>query len=807
MLSQCTTKRAVLGTRQFHSTASFTFLFRRPPPPDSVKVLRDMLQAKDNDRLDLVAKLYPSLVTATTSETASTTSRASSAPNKPSHGRLQIIMRFVASTNRFKLLLRMFNDLSTVFGYNHNALDHHILLLGMTRAGKPDKALQWIESMSATHGIAPSTSDWNVVLGGYRAQRDLTGIRTVLDRMQKSGYSPNVVTYNSLISALFELGHLDQVRDAINDMQQRGLKPDLWTDTALLTGFTDAGELASAREVHERVTAAVEQQQNEIARKDDTAAVNALIKFETVQHGFEAGLTLARKYRDRGFSLDAWTMNTLAIEAASKIEDATGAVQLIERLEDACELEADRRTWSAVLSGVLAGPGGITEALKVHQEARDRSVEPDSTMVQPLLSTLLLPSPTPDSLAIAKSLYEDLSQASRAYHASPDISIYVTLLRACADPAHPDLEYSRTLIADMRDRGLRFDGPSLTWHIVALMRAAINYEQAFQAYDQMRALDPTVLETTAAYNTILAAFTSLSFRDEPNPPTAMIGEILSDMRHSSPPAPPNSNTYAQLLSYYSKVASGNAIDASASQAAAKQIAHLHSLIKLDSNLDPDTALFNALMSAYSRIGAHAAAERIWDTLRANGQSRRGTNVATTAATAAGPKVNTRSVSIVLDACGFAGEQRGYDVDDQVASVSKARALARARQIWSDLEDGSLVVVNDDHVGPGVGAGADGGGRNLKNWESYVECLCRLDEFDEAERIVFVDMRQPNSGVQIQVSTIETLLKFVRRAPDGDLRWERIRSRVRDEFKGSGQDGGNGMWDQVKDVAKTRSWQP
>jgi pentatricopeptide repeat protein len=710
--------------RPFSSSASTSFLFNRPPPANAAKILQDLVDARTNARLDIISKLYPSLVTAVQS-------LSGGAPL--SHARLQSVMRFVASTNRFTLLLKMFDDLP-LLGFEHTAHDHHILILGMARAGKVSKALKWIETMARTHGIHPSTSDWNVVLGGYRRAGDLEGMKDVVERMRAAGYAPNVVTYNSLISALFEFGRIDDVREMVREMEENEVRADLWTETALLTGFVEAGELASAREVKQRLERVLDQVDGP---PSDTAAVNAFIKFESADKGFPQGSRLAKRYRDRGYALDAWTLNTLAREGAKGLATAEEGVRMLEDLEDVTGATADRRSWSIVLSGVLSGEGGLPEALKVHQEARDRSIQPDSSMVQPLLQSLLLPSPSPSSLAIAKTLYEDLAQASRSYHTSPDLSIYVTLLRACADPSHPDLEYSRTLVTDMRERGVRLDGASVTWHIVALMRAASSFEEAFQAYDQIRALDPTALDQSA-YNTILAAFTSLSFPSPASPliptqaPPPLIMEFLSDMRHSSPPQPPNSITYSLLLSYYSRTHS----------ASASSISHLHSLIKLDINLDPDTALFNSLMGAYSRVGAFNAAYRIWDSMRAN----------PTSAT----RVDNVSLSIMLDTCGWNG--------------GKA-ALRRAEQVWADAVEGRI------DVRP-----------NRKNWDSWVECLCRLGEFDRAERIVFEEM-----GREVGLETVEMLLKMVRRSEDGDERWKRVRERVRNEMSEE-------VWERVQAVA-------
>lgn len=698
------------------------FFFNRPPPPDSAKLLDDLDAARSAERLDLVSKLYPSLV-ATVKQTATPLSPARRA-------KVQRVMAFVARANRISLLQRMFSDLPDL-GFAQTHTDHSVLLLGFARAGKAARALSWAEGMEATYGIAPSVKDWNVVLGGFRREGDMEGMRTVLRRMTQNGCPPDVISYNNLLSALFEQGRVHEARGVRDEMEASGVEADVWTETTLLSGFVEASELASAAEVQRRLAPVVAAWEKDRPEDFDLAAVNAIAKFACATEGFSSGVGLVEGYRDRGHALNEITLDTLAKEGARGLATAEEGIKLLEDLEESTGVRAGRKAWSITIAGVLAGPGGTDEALKVLQEARDRSVKPDSTMIQPLLSALLS-TPSTESFAIAKELYEDLAASSRAYSTAPDSSIFITLLRACAHPTLHDLEFSHTLLADMRERDVRLDPQTVTWHIVALMRVARDFADAFQAYDKVRALDASILDTQA-YNIILSAFTSLFFPPSPSSPDpdahiappALILEFLSDMRRTS--HPPDAVTYSLLLTYYSRTAS----------ASVSLVSHLHSLIKLDTNVDPDTALFNSLMGAYSRVGAFQTAFRIWDSMRANGD------------------VDSTSVSIVLDTCGFARDPK------------------RARRTWEELRRERFEL-------------------NRKNWDSWVECLCRLGDFDEAERVVFEEMREGGAarGVVAGVSTLETLIKLSRR--EKGLRWEEVRERVRTERPD--------LWDAVKDVA-------
>lgn len=763
---------AASGRRPFSSSTPTPFFFRKPAK-SADDLARELLQTRRDDRPDLLAKLYPSFLEAVQQHHSPSSSSHSRPPL--SRGQFQDLMRFAASTGKSRLVLRMFDDAAARLGFTHTLQDHQILLMALSRVGRMNKAVEWLESMRDTHGLAPGPSEWNTVVQGYRRAKDLDGMRAVVDRMRSRGVEPNVVTYNTVIAALFEHGDLEGVRGTVADMRERGVEPDLWTEQTLLVGFLNAGELASARDARRRVVRLVQGEGKKPAASVDTGALNGLIQFEAVEHGFDAAVALATEFRDQGLPLSPLTLNTLVQYGVGELRTADEGVALIDRLEDVVGLEADRRAWSTAIAALarrsdVPGESGLDEALRAYQLARDRSVQPDSSMVQPLLSALLLPpsassaSSSPEALSTAKELYDDLASSSRSFSTAPDASIYITLLRACADPLRPDLEWSRALIGDMKQRSVRLDGASATWHIVALMRAAGSFEEAFAAYDEVRALDPSVLDR-AAYNTVLAAFTSLSFPDSSSTtaaPAPLIMEFLSDMRTAG--HPPNSTTYALLLTYYSRAAS----------ASPATIAHLHSLIKLDVHLDPDTPLFNALMGAYSRTGAHNAAYRIWDSMLLSSNAAAGSGEA---------GVDAKSVSTLLDTAAHDGSPA---------------AQRRAERVWADLARGRIRA-------PGRGGAAAGPlRRTANNWDAWVEALGRWGRVEEAERVVFEEMApgrvareepQHEDAVVASEGTVRALLKFAMR--EGPEAQRRVAQRVRDERPD--------LWPAVEKLALRKRW--
>ncbi|GAA5823684.1 hypothetical protein JCM11251_000724 [Rhodosporidiobolus azoricus] len=740
---------APAAVRNFSSSSPSNFFFRKPTKSTG-ELARELLDTKKQDRPDLLAKLYPAYVDSlklSSSASASSSSRRTRPPLD--HAELHSLLRFAATTNRFALALRIFNDLPTVHSLSQTPGDHHLLVLAMSRTGRLAQAQQYLLDLERTYGFKPHISDWNVLLGGYRSKGDLDSMARVVELMRSPefGTEPNVVSYNTFLSALFEQGKLAEVRALVGEMRSRqDVASNVWTETALLTGFLDAGELASAREVRDRLAGMVEDGLNKgkDEARDDTAALNALIKFEAADRGFRAGVKLAGKYAEMGVELNLRTVTTLAQEGAKTVASAEEGVRLVEGLEELLPdgRRAERHAWSAVIVALTRRAAGADEALKLYHLARDRGVQPDSQMVQPLLDTVLSspPSPDPDEdpLFLAKSLYEDLSTSSRSYSIAPDAHIYSTLLLACASPPSsspltpPDLDWSRTLIADMKSRSLKLDGPTTVRVILALQRGTKSWEEAFSVYDTLRALDPSVLDLVA-YNTLLHGFVHLvpPLQADIPAPSPLVNEFLSDMRRTS--YPPDSTTYALLLTYYSRAAP-------AGPAARQTITHLHSLLKLDVHLDPDTALFNALMAAYSHTRAYGKAFGVWDSMVANQRSG-----------VAG--VDETSLSVFLDTCGWEGGVQGEQ---------------RGRHVWEELEKGWFP--------------AKGLRRNKKNWDSWVEALCRWGRFEEAEEAVFGRMVgeevKEGAAPRATTETVETLLRFARR--QGKEAHERVARRLREE---------------------------
>ncbi|GAB1522530.1 hypothetical protein RhiTH_005650 [Rhizoctonia solani] len=384
----------------------------------------------------------------------------------------------------------------------------------------------------------------------------------------------------------------------------------------------------------------------------------------------------------------------------------------------------------------------------------------------------------------------------------PTVRTYSALLRALASRKGNELNRISAstaaveLLTDMRQRGIKFpqiaQAPTtprsdnairqtaapaplsaLASLTILLMQNAPSHEAAFKTYAYACVIDPNSGSFgEREYRAILKAFAGLKIpRDvdellrqgvtdqwgEPSsveailgrrtevyapPPAALYYEIMRDMQRAGYVIQPAE--YSTVLRAYanssldppgefeptsSEVFPNSAINVVASAALARahnshileHIQRIHTLLKLDTNLTPDTGLLNSLMLAYGRVGALDSVLAIWERIRDRGW-------------------DNASASIVIDALGRSGRSN----------------LQRARMIWDTLRRryGSKLTVN--------------------NYTAWVETLCRLGEFSEAERVVFIDMR---GNIKPDEKTLRTLVSFAWRTG----RQAKVLEDVRREF--------------------------
>ncbi|KAI0654236.1 hypothetical protein C8Q70DRAFT_926158 [Cubamyces menziesii] len=354
-------------------------------------------------------------------------------------------------------------------------------------------------------------------------------------------------------------------------------------------------------------------------------------------------------------------------------------------------------------------------ALELYTYAKDRYIPLTAPMLHYTLRSLLtsfgLQKPTEQAIEAALELYQDFidSKSRQVQDPHPTPATYQLLLRALTTSNNTTkyLPATVSVIEAMSRFGIALNYQTATSTLILLMRVSPSPEEAFRMYTLVGRPKPDSTEPVLdedGYAAILHTFCTLPTWPDGIPSAALYFEIIADMRKYDVPIGPK--VYTVLLAQLGKLATtANASnDTAQCEAIAKMITRIHNHLTVNSSFTPDTALYNQLMDSYQRAGHFTEACRIWQLLYASSQ------------------FNNASVSIILDGCAYA---QAYDM---------------AVRVYDMLNEAGYPL-------------------NVKNWNTYVECLCRLGRLDEAMKVVCLEMPRGRDGVEPDKESVRILMKF------------------------------------------------
>ena len=306
---------------------------------------------------------------------------------------------------------------------------------------------------------------------------------------------------------------------------------------------------------------------------------------------------------------------------------------------------------------------------------------------------------------------------------TPAPKTYQLLLRVLTSSARPTryLGTAVSLVEDMHEFNVRIDPQSTASVIVLLMRSSPSPQEAMRVYrfigTPANPGDAPVLNSEG-YAAVLHTFCNLENWPNGIPSVRQYFEIVADMRRQGIPATPK--IYTVIIRQLANLATAASASALASQrngddsesasalaareSIAKTLKHVHNQLTVNTEFTPDIPLWNQLMDAYQRAGCFTEALRIWHKQFALGQ------------------FTHASVSIIIDACAF---NKAYDI---------------AVRIYTALMDIGFAL-------------------NLRNWNTFLECLCRLDKLDEAMKVLCLEMNGRDDGIAPDEESVRILIKF------------------------------------------------
>ncbi|KAI4528317.1 hypothetical protein K525DRAFT_276277 [Schizophyllum commune Loenen D] len=406
------------------------------------------------------------------------------------------------------------------------------------------------------------------------------------------------------------------------------------------------------------------------------------------------------------------------------------SVSALKHLQETFGVEPTAEQWAVVIENCCQNKNK-KDALQLYDTAKERGVVPDIAMAFPLLQLLCRYGTDHldrEDLDRAIAIHDDVAPTNVPSSESNALlygMMYDALLRSLASAPEPQ-GYSGffTKALDLIDKHKIevHPGQRAASTAIFFMRCAKTEDAAYAAYENARStLD------APGYAAVLARICRLRFRRSTGPPLKLYFDVVRDMRARGDAASTAIEVYGIVLREIQEISldARPDVDPEAAMALRRELVgmvrQIHDVLTLDAALTPGPGIWNTLMDTYQRLGCFADAYRVWQTLDLQGQ------------------VNATAVSIVLDACG------------------RARAWQTAVQIMDKLFRTHFRL-------------------NLKNWQSWVECLCRMRRFSEAVEVVCVQM----GGEQVEpdIGCILILLKFTMPWPEVQAQvYHRIREHL------------------------------
>ena len=620
-----------------------------------------------------------------------------------------------AKLDDFLLIIDLLDDMTTVFGHAVTTDTHHTIVRALADSGRTTALLKWLSTMPTKPGhIQPTLEFWHMFMDHCLVHSNIQTMSRGTHVMRSQGRPANNVTYKFLIRKVFmSSSHqfLWTIR-IINHISRARLPFDDTFLGMMLEGFNGLGLPSQAAKVEEIYRSRfLDHQQPPPRRRGRDFNMQLAQMFHA--HGQAAAVQLYHSFRRQGFQPSQATLTSLL--------DDTRRAEDVVFWEQTFEIKAGSRVWSKVIrnASLLGSPPTV---LEIYRAARAGGVTVDLALAEPVIRSLCsssLKSPTDAALDLAVKIYQEIEETppseARAASFGPQVALFQTMLRALSASANKTkyMPIAIDLLEEMKRRGLS-ESAHVTSLVILLMRSASSFVEAFDAYKTVRERTRIPFQAKG-YAAILHTFTTLKFDNRTVPPWQDYFQIVKDMQEDGSPVLPHlyTNMLRQMARMAARMKPSDADYIPSLQKIVHAARDVQNLLTVSTTVTTlDTPFWNQLMDTYQRAGAFEDARRVWDKLIHEGRA------------------DAASVSIIFDACGY------------------ARAGRTAVQVFASLR-------------------ASGYKFNQRNWHAWLECLCRLGQFDDAARYFCLEMGSGPDGVPPDEHGARILLKFASQRGIGD----------------------------------------
>lgn len=615
---------------------------------------------------------------------------------------------------------------------------HQDIIHKFQNSGHLHHVFVWLTQMRHKPGnVTPTLDMWNPYIRTCRRnQVPEEFFRKPVACVRMSGCEPNEETYQAILDTLFieqnSVPPMKDVRDVLEAMDRAG-----YLTRPVIDGLVHAYSRAKTYDAISHLEGILRRKGENFIPQD--ARVNTILAEEVLNGLPSEAFKLARTFVVRGFTP---TVSTLAVVAPS-INSASS----LRQWEKLLGVHANAEVWETLIHNA---PNSQV-AMQLYEKCLSRGQRPTPSMLLPLLHNLCsaqwgAPSPANIDRAIhllnqyvevtvtkdpTSSLQDDVtnttdpSSSSQPPHSQDDLSLYNVVLRAVVASAKTPyhLSVATSLLEEVRTREIAMDCITRTSFIILSMQCASTPQEAFDIYrmlEQTKSGEPAL--DAKGYTAVLGSFTK-NFLREPSAFTFCM-HILKDMHKAGHYM--SVETFAIVLRQLAILAEElPARDLDGHQAIVSSIRRIHNHISIEAALKPDTVLWNQLMDAYQRAGCFRDAYKVWEAMFVSRE------------------FDYASVSIIWDACAFAG---AYDT---------------AKEIFIKLQKIGFVF-------------------NIRNWQNWVESLCRLGRIEDATKVVCIQMPQ-ESSVKPTVEFAKLIMKFASRYNEESLVLHRLKTYLPDIY--------------------------
>ncbi|TFK36965.1 pentatricopeptide repeat-containing protein [Crucibulum laeve] len=612
----------------------------------------------------------------------------------------------------------VFSDMHSLFGVRPSVHHHTNIIRRLIERGNAHIVENWLLKMPSSCGhFIPTHEQYHMFLEAFLNVEPFGFVRNAILSMRKTGCLPNSETFLILFQARWKaaeienkIPHVIVFSRLLDEIKMEGAIYDPELLNLLYDNYESRGYPVYAEEIRAAYLGIFSDSSS--SRRNQHRLWRAKLAAVAQTRGLKSAVDLYLNEAEKD-GYDASSAALSILRHSRHIDD-------LRFVEEKLSIQADSSHWAMLIAN-SARADNPAEALTLYEGSREAGIVPDARLVAPLIRILCRSTskiPNDDNLVQALAIYDDLVAVAPAkekqkldktqHSQGPDSDIYQNLLRGVATSSDIGKYYgtAMSLLEDMKSRGVTvedtFTASSL---IVVLMRRSTDATEALDVY---RGLRDSLDEKGCAV--VLNCFCKLAFDGNlPIPSLTNYFEIVNDMRRRGLKI--TGEVYTILLHHIAKL--GTEVRKQKSDSDPDTLERLinttrrtHDLITLDASISPDAYLWNQLMDAYQRLGCFADACRVWDTMYVCG------------------RYNQASVSIILDACGYAG------------------AWPMAKRICGRLFQDRFVF-------------------NIRNWNSWLECLCRLGRINDAVKVACVDMGKVPDSIPPDVESIKILMKFAR----------------------------------------------